>query len=69
MGGFEEFDQVARGVGEQDLMPAGAGDHVAVEGQSGAAQPVDLGVQVVHDQVDAVAAGAGAGRGGAGAGE
>ena len=55
-GGFEQFDEVAGGVGEQDLASAGAGDDVAAEGQSGAAEPVDLGVEVVDDEVDAVAA-------------
>ena len=49
MGGLEQFDQVAVGVGEQDLAPAGAGDQVAAYGQAGAAEPGDLGIQVVDD--------------------
>jgi hypothetical protein len=54
MGGLEQFDEVAGRVGEQDLAPAGAGDHIVAEGQSGGAQPADLGVEVVDDEVDAV---------------
>ena len=70
MGGLEQFDQVAGGVGEQDLAPTGAGDHVAAEGQAGVTEPGDLGIQVVDDQVDAVVASGGivGGRAGAGAG-
>ena len=45
------------GVGEQDLASAGAGDDVAAEGQSGAAQALDLGIEIVNGEVDAVAAG------------
>lgn len=66
-GGFEEFYEVAGGVGEQDLPAAGAGDHVALEGEAGGAQPVDLGVEVVDDEVDAVASGGDGVGGGAGA--
>ncbi len=58
MSGLEQFDgEVARGVGEQDLTPTRTRDHVAAKRQSGGAQPVDLGVQVTDDQMDAVAAG------------
>ena len=67
MGGLEQFDEVAGGVGEQDLAPARAGDEVAAEGQAGGAQPGDLGVEVVDHEMDAVAAGGG-GRVGGGAG-
>src|SRR5215218_9366943 len=56
LGRLEQFDQVASEVGEQDLAPAGAGDHVTAEGQAGAAEPGDLGVKVVEDDLDAVAA-------------
>ena len=31
VGGLKQFDEVAGGVGEQDLASAGAGDHVAAE--------------------------------------
>jgi hypothetical protein len=68
---LEQLRQVAGGVGEQDLAPAGTGDYVASEGQTGLAEPRDLGVQVVDDEVDAVAAGGGGvvgGGAGAGAG-
>jgi hypothetical protein len=56
---LEQFDQVAGGVGDQDLATAGAGDQVAAERQPGRTQSVDLGVQIVDDQVDTVAAGRG----------
>src|SRR4051794_41699391 len=73
-GRLEQLDQVAVRVGEQDLAPAGAGDHVAAKGQARAAEPLDLCVEVVDDEVDAVAAcggglvggGASAGAGGSG---
>ncbi len=55
-GGLEEFDQVAGRVGEQDLASAGAGDDVAKEGQTRVAEPSDLGIDVVEDEVDAIAA-------------
>jgi 3-carboxy-cis,cis-muconate cycloisomerase len=57
--GLEQLDQVAGRVGEQDLPAAGARDELAAERQPGGTQPVDLGLQVVHDQVDPVAAGTG----------
>jgi hypothetical protein len=74
VGGLEQFDDVAGGVSEQDLAPAGAGDRVAAKGHASAGEPGDLGIQVVDDEVDAVAAsgggvvggGAGAGTGGSG---
>ena len=34
LGGLEEFDEVARGIGEQDLTSAGACHHVTAEGES-----------------------------------
>jgi hypothetical protein len=68
-GGGEQFDEVAGRVGEQDLASAGASDDVAAEGQSGAAQALDLGIEIVNDEVDAVTAGCcGVRRCGAGAG-
>src|SRR4051812_22713975 len=74
VGGLEQFDQIAVGVGEQDLAPTRAGDQVAAERQARVAEPGDLGVEVVDDEVDAVVAGgggivgggAGTGTGGAG---
>jgi hypothetical protein len=56
---LEQFDQVAGRVDEQDLAPAGAGDHGAAEGEAGVAEPGDLGIQVVDDEVDTVAASGG----------
>jgi hypothetical protein len=50
----EELDDVARGVQQQDLRPARAGDHVVAEVESRLAKPGDLGVEVVHDEMDAV---------------
>src|SRR5688572_13259000 len=67
-GGLEQLDQVAVGVGEQRLAPAGAGDQVAAEGEARAAKPGEFGVEVVDDELDAVAArGGGIVRGGTGA--
>src|SRR3954469_10172781 len=71
---LEQLDQIAVRVGEQDLPPTRAGDQVAAEGQVCIAEPGDLGVEVVDDEVDAVTAGdggivgggAGTGTGGAG---
>src|SRR4051794_21222839 len=54
---LEELDEVAVGVGEQDLLPAGAADHVAVQRYAGGVESVDLAGEVVDEQVDAVAAG------------
>jgi hypothetical protein len=54
---LEQFDQVAGGVGKQDLTAAGAGDHVTAKRQAGSTLPLDLGVEVLDDQVDAVAPG------------
>src|SRR5262245_64612161 len=68
-GGGEQFDQIAGWVGETDLVSPGTRDHVAAEGQSGAAQSLDLGVKIVHDEMDAVPAGSrGVGRRSAGTG-
>ena len=57
MGRLEQLDQIAVGVGEQNLPPTRAGDQVAAEGQVCIAEPGDLGVEVVDDEVDAVTAG------------
>jgi len=54
--GLEEFDEVAGRVGEQDLASSGSGDDVAVEGQPDGVESVDLGVEVVDDEMDAVPA-------------
>src|SRR5689334_21728885 len=74
VGGLEQFDEVAGRVGDEELAPARSGDQVAAEGQAGFPEAGGLGLQVVDDEVDAVAArglvlgggGAGAGAGGAG---
>jgi hypothetical protein len=74
VGGLEQFDQVASGVGEQDLTPSGPGNRLAEKRQTGATESVDLGVKVLDDEMDAVAAraggvcgrSAGAGTGGSG---
>ena len=58
-GRLEQLDEVAGRIGEQDLTSAGAGDHLAAEGRSHAAEPVDLGVEVVDDEMDPIAAGGG----------
>src|SRR5690349_4767481 len=66
-GRLEELDEVSGGVGDQDLASAGAGHQVAAQRYPRGAEPLDLGVQVVDDEVDAVAAGCGGvGRRGAG---
>ncbi len=54
MGRLEEFDEIAGGVGEQDLASARAGDHLALAGHSGGAEPTDLVVEVVDDEMNAV---------------
>src|SRR3954467_4943663 len=59
MGRLEQLDQIAVGVGEQKLPPTRAGEQVAAEGQVFIAEPGDLGVEVVDDEVDAVTAGGG----------
>src|SRR5690242_10763039 len=56
-GGLEQFDEIAGRVGQQDLLPARTGDRVAAEHEPRLAEPVDFGVQVVDDQVDAVTSG------------
>jgi hypothetical protein len=56
---LEQLDQVAGGVGEQDLSPSRAADRVRAEGESGSAKSVDLSVEIIDDEVDAVAAGDG----------
>src|SRR4051794_23061461 len=59
--GLEQLDRVAGGVLQEDLLPAGAADDVVAEGEACGAQPLDLGRDVLDDQVDAVPA-AGFGR-------
>ena len=56
-GGLEELYEVAIRVREQDLTATGSGDHFTAERKARGAEPVDLGVQVVEHQVDAVASG------------
>lgn len=55
-GGLEQFDQIAGGVGEQDLATTRPADHITTEGDTGSAQSGDLGVEVADDEVDTVAA-------------
>ena len=61
-GRLEELDDVAGRILEQDLLAAGPFDDVVAERRAGVAEPGDLGVDVVDDEVDAVpAAGSGLG--------
>jgi len=53
-GGLEELDRVARGVLEQDLLAARPADDVVAEGQARGPQPLDVGRDVLDDEVDAV---------------
>src|SRR3954463_909190 len=55
-GGLEELDRVAGRVLEQDLPAAWPADDVVAERQGGGPQPVDLGADVLDDEVDAVPA-------------
>src|SRR5688500_15119534 len=54
--GLEQLDRVARRVVEQDLAAAGATDDVVANPEAGGPEPVDLGVDIGHDEVDAVPA-------------
>ena len=54
VGGLEELDYVARRVLEEDLLSAGSGDDVVAEWDAGVPEPVHLGGEVAHDQVDPV---------------
>src|SRR3954452_11812447 len=53
---LEELDQVVVGVGQQDLASARSAHHLAAEGKARATEPVDLCIEVVDDEVDAIAA-------------
>jgi pimeloyl-ACP methyl ester carboxylesterase len=53
---LEQLDRVAGRVIEQDLLAARSGDDVVAEGEPGGAQPLDLGFDVVDDEVNAVPA-------------
>src|SRR3954451_20474312 len=55
-GGLEELDRIACGVVYEDLLPAGAGDDVVAEAEPRLAEPRDLALDVVDDQVDPVPA-------------
>src|SRR3954447_18528300 len=55
-GGLEELDRVAGGVLEQDLPAARPADDVVAERQAGRPQPIDLGPDVLDDEMDAVPA-------------
>src|SRR5262249_52756500 len=54
--GLEELDRVPRRGVEDDLLAAGAGDDLVAEAETGVTQPVHLGGDVVHDELDAVPA-------------
>jgi hypothetical protein len=55
-GGLEELDRVAGWVVEQDLLTTGAPDDDIAALQSRGAEPLDLGEDVLNDEVDAVLA-------------
>jgi hypothetical protein len=62
LGVLEQLDDVAGGVLEQDLLAAGPGEDLVPERHTRGPEAVDLGRDVVDDQVDAVPhAGAGGG--------
>jgi len=54
--GLEQLDDVAGGILEQDLLAAWIGDDVVAERQAGGAEPLDLGRDVLDDEVDLVPA-------------
>jgi hypothetical protein len=56
VGGLEELDRVPGRVVDEDLLPAGPGDDVVAEPEACGAEALDLGVDVVDDEVDAVPA-------------
>jgi hypothetical protein len=56
-GGLEELDRVARRVLEQDLLAARAADDVVAERQAGGAQLLDVGGDVLNDEVEPVPTG------------
>jgi hypothetical protein len=51
---LKQFDQIARGVRNQDLLAARTAHNVAAEGNLGGAKPVDLSCEVIHDEVDPI---------------
>src|SRR5215469_755131 len=53
-GWLEELDRVTGRIVKEDLLAARTADHVAAEGHARAPQASDFGVDVVHQQVDAV---------------
>src|SRR5437763_76209 len=54
VGGLEQLDRVAGGVLEQDLLPAGTGHDVVAEVHARVAESLDLGSDVIDNEVDAV---------------
>jgi len=54
IGGLEELDRVARGIVEHDLGAARSPHHVAPEPGPGTTQALDLGGDVVDDELDPV---------------
>src|SRR5262245_42489163 len=55
-GGLEEFDHVAGGVLEQDLLAAGSCEDVVAEPSTRVAEAGDFDIDVVDDEVDSVPA-------------
>jgi hypothetical protein len=54
IGGLEQLDRVARGIVEHDLGAARSSHHVAPEPGPGSTQALDLGGDVVDDELDPV---------------
>jgi hypothetical protein len=51
--GLEEFDNIARGVLEQDLLAARTRDDVVAKRNTGGPKPGNLGIDVVDDKMKA----------------
>jgi hypothetical protein len=49
---LEDLDRVAGGVVDEDLSTARAADDIVAEAEAGGAEALDLGVDVVDDEVD-----------------
>src|SRR5437868_3775682 len=52
--GLEQLDRVSRGVVDQHLLASGSADDVVPELETGGAQPFDLGMDVLDDEMDPV---------------
>src|SRR3954454_2219281 len=55
-GRLKQLDRIAGGVLEEDLLAAGPVDDLVAERHAGRAQPLDVGGDVVDDEVDAIPA-------------